>query len=241
MAAISFNPVRFQQFIYRQVSLYLPSFLYAAGGIFGVLLLLSVVTAYFNPGALDNVSRLYMVVMFISGFLFAGRFFTELNTTQSSYLFLTLPVSTLEKTLGSWLLSSPVFVAVYMAGASIILFLSGLVAKDLSVMSNLYDMGTLKAIGAFLVLQTVFFLGATTFKKNAFFKTLLGLFVLVLGFSLFVGIVMLLMFKGGNFSFDYNMTAGCSDSGHWLGTLLWILLAPYLLLISYFKLKERQA
>lgn len=108
-------------------------------------------------------------------------------------------------------------------------------------MGYLYEWDTLKTIGTFLVLQTIFFLGATTFKKNAFFKTILGLIVLSLGILAFVGIVFIALFKGGGYSFNYDLSSGCSNTGHWIGTVLWILLAPYLLLISYFKLKERQA
>jgi hypothetical protein len=248
MTQNTFNITRFSQFLLRQGTLNIQPLLIAIGGIFGILMLISFLTAYFNPGDLDNMIPLYLVVFFISGFIFTSRVFSELNTPQRSYFFLTLPVSTFEKVLGSWILCSPIYSLFYLAIVSVIFFFSALIAQQPIAFVEIFRAGTFHTIGAYMVIQTVFFLGACAFRNYNFVKTLFTLFIIAVGLAAFSATVGGLLFYG-HFKGDFNddaMGGDFPDTAEYIFTkvipfIFWYLLGPFLLIVSYFKLKERQA
>jgi hypothetical protein len=211
-------------------------------------MLISFLTAYFHPDNLDNMIPLYLVVFFISGFIFTSRVFAELNTPQRSYFFLTLPVSTFEKVLGSWILCSPIYSLFYLIIVSIIFFLSTLIAGQPIAFIEIFREGTFFTIAAYMVIQTVFFLGACTFRNFNFVKTLFTLFIIAVGLAAFTALLGTILFMGhlnGKFD-DDNMGESFQDGAEYVFTtvipfIFWYLLGPFLLIVSYFKLKERQA
>ncbi|QHT68745.1 hypothetical protein GXP67_19890 [Rhodocytophaga rosea] len=240
----NFNINRLFNFIQRQVSLNLPPMLIAAGGIFGLLLVVSLFVAYFDPRDIREINSFYLTVFFIGGFIFTSRIFSELNSPQKSYFYLTLPVSTLEKVIGSWVLSSPVYVVVFSVGIFIIYLITGLVAGgNHASIPDMFDKHYFQSMGVYMVTQTVFFLGAAYFRNYNFLKTLLALFVLqviigsysgLLGWMLFGSKLQSEDFSGG---FQYFVEYTIPQIAH---VLFWYLLAPFLLVVSYFSLKERQ-
>lgn len=245
MTQDNFNISRLSHFIQRQVALNLTPMLIAAGGIFGLLLVVSVFTAYVDPVDIREISAFYMVTLFIGGFIFTSRIFSELNSPQKSYFYLTLPVSTLEKVIGSWVLSSPVYVVVFSIGIFIVYLITSLVAgTNHASISDIFNTSYFKIIGIYMVLQTVFFLGAAYFRNYNFLKTLLALFILQVIIGSYGGLLGWMLF-GGNLqsedfsgSFQYFVEHTVPQIAH---VFFWYLLALFLLVVSYFSLKERQA
>jgi hypothetical protein len=246
MDKTNFNINRLSNFVQRQVSLNLPPMLIAAGGVFGLLLVVSLFTAYFNPEGVRELKGFYLAAFFIGGFIFTSRIFSELNSPQKSYFYLTLPVSTLEKVIGSWVLSSPVYVVVFSIGILIIYLITGLIAGgNYASIPDMFDRHYFQAMGAFMVTQTVFFLGAAYFRNYNFLKTLLALFILQVIIGSYGGLLGWMLFGGNNNidpvdfsgSFQYFVEHTVPQIAH---VFFWYLLAPFLLVVSYFSLKERQ-
>ncbi len=101
-----FDISRLSKFIQRQAVLNAPPMLIAAGAIFGMLLVVSILTGYYGPENMEGLKAFFLVVFFFGGFILTSSIFSELHTPHKSYFYLTLPVSTLEKVVGSWILTS---------------------------------------------------------------------------------------------------------------------------------------
>jgi hypothetical protein len=128
-------------------------------------------------------------VFFLGGYVFASQVFGELHSPQRSYTYLTLPVSTAEKLVGSWLLVSLGYVVVYWVVAFLIYVLANLVSDWPHDPQQMFNADFVHSVVAFLVTQTIFFLGACYFRKNNFLKTLFALFVVVLVVGLYTGLL----------------------------------------------------
>jgi hypothetical protein len=248
MTSNNFDISRMLHFTKRQLILNISSMWIAFGAVFGTLLFISILEAYFAPLELLKVHNLYITVMFIAGYFFSSRIFSEMNRPQKTYLFLTLPVSTAEKLLGSWLVSGPLFAAVFSAMSWLIYELGKMIAgvqhPSLDVEFNsLFSSEYWRTAGIFLVTQTIFFLGACTFKGNNFLKTLLTLFIVTVIISLYSGMVARLILHGALNTAD--LSPGFREGSEevipvvWR-VFFWYVFGPFMLLVSYFKLKERE-
>jgi len=242
----NFNIKRLSNFIQRQVALNLPPMLIAVGAFFGTLLIGSLFIAYFEPGEVRELKAFYLVAFFMGGYVFTSQIFSELHSPQKSYFYFTLPVSTTEKLAGSWLLSSPVYVLVFSVIIFIVAFMASIVAGDFGFIPDLFDRHYFTSMGVFMVTQTIFFLGASYFRKHNFLKTMFALFLIqivigayggLLGWTLFGGEGSLQSddFSGGFKTFVETVIPRIAH------IFFWYLLAPFMLVVSYFSLKERQA
>lgn len=241
----NFDMNRLSHFIQRQVTMNVPPMLIAAGAVFGALLVISLLVAYFNPQEVRDLKGLYMAVFFIAGYILTSRIFSELHSPQKSYAYLTLPVSTLEKLTGSWLLSSPVYVIVFSILLFMIYLATLLMAGDYTTLADLFDKQYFYVMAIFMVTQTIFFLGACYFRKNNFFKTVLAIFLLVIIIGLYSGLLGWTLFGGeGNISsedFPSDFRLFVENISKWTSQVFfWSLLGPFMLVVSYFSLKERQ-
>jgi hypothetical protein len=73
---------------------------------------------------------LYLVVMFIGGYIFTSNIYFELHQVQRSYCYLTLPVSTTERLASGWLMTG-LFFAVFSLLTMSLIGLVGNVAMKL--------------------------------------------------------------------------------------------------------------
>lgn len=246
----TFNIKRLSQFILRQASMNFTPFFIGIGGIFGILLIIALLTAHFDLNNFDNIFPLGMVTFFAGGFIFSSSVFSELNSSGKSYTFLTLPVSNLEKIIGSWLLTSPLYIIVFNLMLALIYFISAISAGLEISMLNFYGSSFWNIIAVYTVLQTIFFLGACTFKNYNFLKTLLSIFLLFVILASFGGSLAGILFQG-HFDGDtihFNNESFLSNNESSLKYIVtktvplifWYILAPFLLIVSYFKLKERE-
>jgi ABC-type transport system involved in multi-copper enzyme maturation permease subunit len=198
----------------------------------------------FNRQGVHDLLGLYHTVFFLGGYVFASQVFGELHSPQRSYTYLTLPVSTAEKLVGSWLLVSLGFVVVYWLAAFLIYVLANLVSNWPHDPQQMFNRDFFHSVVAFLVTQTIFFLGACYFRKNNFLKTLFALFVVALVVGLYTGGVAWLVLdkEGGNINFGQDEGYQAGKVIEQIATVFFrYVLGPFMLIVSYFRLKERQA
>ena len=254
METTHFNLKRLQYFIYRQTVLNIHTLIISGGSIFGVLLLHTIIMSSISPLHVAKMPEFHIGIFFIAGFIFTGKIFSELHDPLKGYFYLTLPVSNLERLIGSWLLSSPLYIIGYGIFTFSMISLAVAITDSPFPASSFFDIAYLRHIPTFLVLQTVFFLGACYFRKNIFPKTLLSVFL----FFLSIGI---LTFIFGYFLFFNSEKADPAENSQFflyfeinnsfrfyiknkfidiITFLFWFILGPFMLLVSYFKLKESQ-
>jgi hypothetical protein len=241
-----FDTKRLINFLRREMTLSGNSFKVSAGSVFGVLLVISLYTGYYRPQSTTTLPKIYLFTLFLCGLVFTSKIFAELNNRQKAYAYLTLPVSTAEKLVGSWLLSSPAFTILFFIISLILYLIACLTGSSMNVYTQIFDLYVWKSIATFLVAQSIFFLGAIYFRKNNFMKTLFALFLLLFFIMMIPGLYSGFMFRivwgqkgesGITTVFDNDLMESLSKV---ISFAFWALLGPFMLLISYYKLKERR-
>jgi hypothetical protein len=241
----TFDISRLFKFIQRQAALNAPPILIAAGAVFGTMFIVSVLTGYYGPENMEGLLGFYVFVFFLGGFILTSNIFSELHTPQKSYFYLTLPVSAAEKLIGSWLLTSPAYVLVFTLVAYLIYLIPTVMVGDLYPVPAFFNQDFLKIIATYLVIQTIFFLGAAYFRKYNFLKTVLSVFLLQITIGLYAGLLVWLLFDSNKVNGRDIMDTGFKSFventipqiAH---VLFWYVLGPFLLVVSYFSLKERE-
>ena|SRR3990167_593642 len=186
------------------------------------------------PFHLISNMTVYFFVLYSVGFVSASRAFTEMHDKEKACHYLTLPCSNLERFLSKWLLSGVFFpIAI-----TLIFFL----LSNLNVIANrvlyhnvisVFDITQLSLwiqIGKYIILQSVFLLGAAYFYKNAFAKTTLviGGCLLILGCIFALSSWMICASCGHSTLFDIILN---SLSG--LYFTFWVVLAPICWFFTY--------
>ncbi len=243
-----FNTQRQYNFILRQFSVYQNKWTIAAAVIFSLLLLISFGKAILDPSDLYDILGSYKGIFFFGGLILTSQVFSELHSPHKSYALFTLPVSNLEKLTGSWLITSPIYIFVFWTISFIIYCSSFLIAGEPIAVNQFFSSGLGNSIATYMVIQTIFLWGACYFRKNNFMKTVLSLIGLFIMTGMFAGLLTFLMFNEDNvlvFNINSNDYANLDNTTKRLleGTtqfLFWAVLGPYMLLMSYFTLKERQ-
>lgn len=227
--------------------------LIAFGAVSGALLVISLLTAYFNPENLPNLTPTYIAIMFIGGYIFTSNIFSELHDTRKATHYLTVPVSTTERLLAAWLLTAIVFPILSMLLITLIILIANLLMNltlNFEPFQQVFYNGGFGIFRSYLITQSIFLLGAAYFRKNNFLKTVLALFV----FSM---VVMAL-----TSAFGYLLLSPLSESGEvTFGSggmniqleslfleripnaarlIYYFLSIPFFLVVSWFTLKERQ-
>lgn len=241
----SYNPQRQLLLLRRQLSVSQQTWLIAAGAIFGLLLIISVLVATFNPAELPDVQGFYLAAFTFGGLIFTSLIFKELHSPHRSYFFLTLPASTLEKLTAAWLLTSPLYILAFTLISFIIYFISFLIAGIPFSFAYFFNDGLGEASLSYMVIQTIFLWGAVYFRKNNFLKTLLSLILLAIGLGMYAGLLGVLLFESSTISITPTshpeLIAFMEQViGPAFQFLFWAVLGPYMLVMTYFTLKERE-
>ncbi len=185
----------------------------------------------------------------LSGILLSFSYFREFHDNKSSALYLTLPISSLERLTAIWLSSflghSMAFLLLGTVVSSFFIFFgSSLFGAELNFV-NLSLAVYWKMGKTYLYLQPIFLFGAATFKKNRRAKTFLLVFSTVLCLAFFN----MALFAGLNRGLDMFDQTGLgsktfelaqkdfSGFGKWL---FMAIIGPGMLLATYFKLKEKE-
>lgn len=204
------------------------------------------------------------ILMCVGSVLLAGRSFQDMNTPEKSTMQILIPASTFEKytiyllsTSILWMIFSFVFYQVFS-----ILFngLWSLVYGFEFVYFNAFDIFNVfmidQIILGYLLLHSIYLLGAAAFKKYPIVKTILTQFVINWVFGILAFIFMLIFF-GSMEGFGNKMDAIDHIKPHqeWILSMspeeleykarfllrsLTILLTASLYVTGYYKLKERE-
>ncbi|MDR3652791.1 MAG: hypothetical protein P4L34_07460 [Paludibacter sp.] len=202
--------------------------------------------------------------LYISGFIFAARAFKVFNYTPGGMHYLLIPATHTEKLIINILLSTFYFfvmiLVTYVIGTTIGTYLGNLIFgtynsvnyellngsisipwKDLTVHST----GLIDIFFLFALIQSIFMLGSVYFNRNAIGKTFLALN----GIGFIIGIMemFIIKFSFGSYHFDGNtvyLTIFSNEnffSGYLTAAKIFkILLIPFLWVISYYRLTEKQ-
>lgn len=252
-----FDIKRLKYLLLRQLSFNSKAMLIATGAVMGVIMFIGTMVLLFSYKTIEPASFLNSIFpsFFIVGYIFSSIIFSELNSPHRGYMYLTLPASAFEKLVSAWLICSLGYVLFFIVVMYVLNFYFIAIAAAFTMKTvpvfNLLEPGGLKIFGVYLVTQSVFFLGSLYFRRLNFLKTLLALFVVVFAISLYSGLLSKILF----FSHERNMQWWSMNiNSHQAGMkhfaediivpaakiLFWGCTAPFFLLVSYYRLKERE-
>ncbi|MCL6265574.1 hypothetical protein [Flagellimonas myxillae] len=243
-----FNRVR--QFVKRDLILLRGTF---STGIF-VAIILVFLFCLFNMMwdkqlGLEEFYGIFALVYLPLGLLFTFSLFREFGNPKTNALYLALPVSSLERLVAKWLVSTLVYTIVFSVVALLIAILAlifGIVlfGADFNV-PTLFSTSYINIVAIYLFVQPVFMVGAMSFSKNKIGKTLLSLGIALLCFLL-LNFLLYAMFNHslgvfaedglGSVAFGKASTQ-FSIFGQWFYGLIF---GPLMLVVAYFKMVEKE-
>jgi len=226
----------------RQLFLNKSNFLISYLGILAAYFIISVGIASKNPIPYQAEFVLFYIIYFILGYILTSRSFQELTDQRNGYQYLILPVSNFERLFVSWFISSVLY--------TIIIFISFIpvmiIANYIASFIGLYDFTWfpfknfhfLNLVGIYLVTQTIFLTGSLFFRKNAFFKTILSIIIIYIANAMivyFIFYIFNIRVTGEKF-FIINDNFNLLENTYKI--IFWYFLAPFMLIVSFFRLKE---
>ena len=223
--------------------------------VFAFLLLIATILAS-DHDSKDFHQIWFSIVLLGGGFYFTSTSFQELNRKEQRMSYLLTPASIFEKFSKKLLITT----VGYVVGVTFLYWIFSGVTEAISeryfnysfTAFNPFDDFFAFIIKLYLVIQSVFLLGAVTFNRFSFFKTLFSLVLLEIGLSLMAWLMIRIVFAEYFESFFVpidNMSAMPSytflnfiEFTVWplIQNIFWFLLAPVLWVVTYFKLKERE-
>jgi hypothetical protein len=252
-----FNPRRFYLLTRNTVWLNASRILLVAGAVATLVILFSGLSAFRQTGDRLHVV-LYAFFLFVSGILVTSNTFRNLRDLTTAGAWLTLPASIFEKFTSRLFLTS----FGYVIATGLIYFVISALSEGINQLFfsyshplfNPFSRGVWIPAAVYLVLQSVFLVGSIYFRRLAFVKTMLFLSILSLALILFFFLTLKIIWWGqfntlteygmqiawNMFSSDW-LTQLRDTLTHMLGTLFWVILAPFCWAISYFRLKEFEA
>jgi len=198
----------------------------------------------------------YGIILLAGGFYFTSTSFNELNQKEERMNYLALPASVFEKFSMKLLITS----LGYLIGFTLIYWIFAQVIDTITQRYfewsfepfDITTDGFPTFIKLYLVLQSIFILGAVTFNRFAFFKTLFTIGILGLVIGIFTG----LCFRGIFAEYFQSFFEPKDNVGiipdiafrnfmqytAWpiIQNIFWYVLAPVMWIVAYFKLKERE-
>ncbi|MFP4526849.1 MAG: hypothetical protein ACLFNL_10720 [Bacteroidales bacterium] len=249
----TFTIKRLYFLLQRDIKTNLRPYLIGLGAIAGLLLLILVFDSYYRGHInYEPFVSTFLMIFTIGGLVFTSRIFSEIHQPEKSYYYLTLPASTLEKLVSQWLLSAVGVILVAYTGVYLVGYIGGLMSSALFGMDfyalNLAEYTSSETWLKYLVVHSIFFLGAVAFRNNNFIKTLLAIFVIGFIIAAFTGGLSYILFSGeelkdGNVWLStFDLFPGLSEDvmNKLVDAVIRYIIAPFFLVVSYFKLKERQ-
>jgi hypothetical protein len=232
----------------------------AMAAVGGFVILVTVVSAFGRElGAIHG--PMYFLLLFIGGYVVTSLSFKELHLNGQSVFYLTLPGSSLEKYLSKLLVTSIGYafgsLFFYTAVSSAAEGINRLVFGYGHAFFNPFERTTLITVAVYLVTQAVFLVGSVYFRKLAFIKTNLYIWLFGIVVVVLVTIIGWLIFRdyaiGNRIELDpYFQRLG--ESGELqtvLGpmaerfwgvakVLFWGIMAPVCWVISFLRLRETE-
>jgi len=230
----------------RRYSLTVLAFVGLLTGWFGIALLLHEDQA---PMSQDVQLTTFFFLFFVTGCLYASQFFGELSSRIKSTNFLLIPASSFEKLLCAILYTAVIFPLVFIAGFyladSLMVALANAAfnfdqkAKLANIfIIDVFEFNNGRIMNFFLFfisLQSLFLLGSVYFRKYNFIKTIISGFVIWM-----IGMALAFLL--------HNLVQPLDDASldvpEWAAiTIITVvyLVAPLIWMISYYRLKVKQA
>ena len=212
----------------------------------------------------------YFFLLFATGSLYASQFFNDLGSRAKGINYLLVPASTFEKLLCSLLYTTLLFCVVYTAcfylADVLMVGVANALTKTLPAGEKIEVINIIDKVSVpfnddqvfnflffFLFIQSAFLLGSVYFGKYSFIKTVIsGFIVAFIIFCLTFFFYEKLLPPGNNhqgFLTSYRVHVnGVNDHlvqiPRWIGQVLRFLLlyasAPFLWIVTYYRLKEKQ-
>ena len=217
----------------------------------------ALVSRFTGAGHIEIYEGLFPGFLFLGGFITTSIMFSDdMFSKRGQHSWLMLPASSLEKFLSKALLSAfayPIALVIVFVGASAFTELINLITVgDRFVMFNPLQGETWKMVLHFIVIQSVFLLGATYFRSVHFIKTVLAVGLIVMACGLFAALVTRIAFapylQGFFTPKAFHLSADINDlmnATHGLSVVIdivyWALLAPFCWFTAYLRVKEVQA
>lgn len=217
------------------------------GSIIGLFLFIFFITAYNHNIETTDLIKFYGIGLFLSGIFISGMAFSDFRSKEKTISYLTLPASLLEKFLSMLLLSTIGFIISF----TVIFFIfnglaiaAGLAFFDLDVgFVNLFTEDTGDVILAYIIAQSLFLVGAATFRKVPLFFTLFSLFLVGVVTATYFGILTYSLFnefKGSSSSGNMSFKFEDDTIMKYFKYLMYYATAPVFWVVTYFKLKEKE-
>lgn len=183
----------------------------------------------------------YLWILYIGGFMITNKAFNEMHNHRKAFTYLTLPCSNLERFLSKFLLTTVIFAIGLLAAFYLCSLLSVITNEiffhNIVTLFDLASTGLWIGIGKYIILQSLFLLGAAYFQKHSVTKT-----TLVLG-CLFIVFAIVL------FLFSWIICPSCNQYGlfdlilkslNGLYFIFWIVVAPICWMVTYVRIAESE-
>jgi hypothetical protein len=255
-----FSIRRLGMLLRRDFSIGYKSVIIAMAAVGGFVILVSVVSAFGRElGPLHN--PMYYPLLFIGGYIVTSLTFKELHLNGQSVFYLTLPGSGLEKFLSKLLVTSVGYafgsLFFYTAISSAAEGINRLIFGYGHPFFNPFEGTTMTVIAVYLVTQAVFLVGSVYFRKLAFIKTNLYIWLFGIGLAIVVGVVGWLIFRdyaigprielepyfqrlGDSGEMQAVLVPRAEKFGQVAKVLFWGVMAPVCWVISYLRLRETE-
>lgn len=144
-----------------------------------------------------------LILFHLGGYIMTSRIFSELHSSSTAFLHLTLPATAPEKIFCAWIITGPLYTAIFLITfllfANIIQPVTNLFTdQDLSLFwHQLFTHSTYASLGTYLTYQPIFLLGAVVFKKNQFIKTAAAIIITGIFLMFAIGLFYLIMLSEG--------------------------------------------
>jgi len=223
-----------------------------------------------RPMEKDVQQMTFFFCLFSLGTFYASQYFRDLGSRPKGINFLLVPASVFEKLLCSLLYTVLLFFAVFVAAFYLVDVLMVAVANTLSgteatagkpVVVNVFKIilirfnkdSTINFLLFFFSVQSAFLLGSVYFEKYSFIKTIISGFVGAFILFCFMYLFNEVLLPPGDYPMGF-LTAyrvhvdGINDRlvqvPHWIGEVFRFLamfaVTPFLWVVTYYRLKEKQ-
>jgi hypothetical protein len=217
-----------------------------------------------SPMPPDMQYATFYGALFTVGSFYANHYFRELGSKAKASNFLLVPASSFEKILCAFLFSVLLFFIVFTAAYYLVDMLMVAISNsfvkpegrpEVAVVNvfQVFDQDESYVLISFFAVQAAFLLGSVYFSKYSFIKTVItGFFVWVFLFALLYLFYENLLpqgdFTDGMFGSYRVRVEGATDQliqmPEWTGPLFRVLIiygiAPFLWIVAYYRLKEKQ-
>ena len=182
------DPARLFFLLKRDVIRQWKDYLITIGGFFGGFLVIFIINAKTGTIEADAHYAFMGILMFILGFIFTSMAFKDAHKKLLNHDWLMLPASTLEKFVEKLFLYAVVFPVVSILAYTVFTLFARIIIqlflKEFYPWFNPVDPVIWKMVFHYIIMQSVFILGASWFKNNNFIKTIIALVVFSIIMSL---------------------------------------------------------